>query len=183
MIGVILAGGESRRMGENKAEIDLAGRPMSGWVERALASVCEAVVVSGRDSLPDPEGVRRGPLGGLVAALRRYPDKVIALVAVDQPWVQPETIRRLGESVGDLSAVPVEGGVRQTTCAVYASNVSELAESELAGGGSLQSLLDLTSFTPVVDWHDWGEDGRSWFSVDSPSDLAEGLERYGPPDR
>ena len=30
-------------------------------------------------------------------------------------------------------------------------------------------------------WTDWGEDGRSWFSVDERQDIARGLERYGPP--
>jgi hypothetical protein len=64
---------------------------------------------------------------------------------------------------------------------VYPPALADLARQELAGDGSLQSLLDLASFMPVVHWHEWGEDGRSWFSADTPDSLADGLDRFGPP--
>jgi hypothetical protein len=58
-----------------------------------------------------------------------------------------------------------------------------LAASELEGGGSIQSLLDMSGFRPVVEeeWRGWGEDGRSWFSIDEPANIEEGLSRFGPP--
>lgn len=187
MIGVILAGGRSSRMRADKAGFAVAGRPMIDWVAAALEDPCERVVVSGRteagalEALPDPGRPQRGPLAGLVAALHAYPGKHLALVSVDQPWLRSETVRRLGDVAGSLAAIPVDGGVRQTTCAVYPPGLVEVAEAELAGGGSLQSLVDMTSFRPVVDWPRWGEDGRSWYSVDTPEDAEEGLSRFGIP--
>lgn len=188
MIGVILAGGESRRMGADKTLVEVAGRPMVEWVAAALDPVCEEVVLAGRSqpmagrsAIADPGSPHRGPLAGLVAAMHRYPDQRLAAVGVDQPWVRTETLRRLGEATAGLAVVPVEGGVRQTTCAVYPGVVVTAAEAELSGGGSLQSLLDVTSFVPVVEWAAWGEDGRSWFSVDTPEAIEAGLERYGQP--
>lgn len=188
MIGVILAGGRSRRMRADKALMPVAGRPMIEWVASALEPVCESVAVAGRsepvaglESVPDPGRPHRGPLAGLVAAFHRFPDQALAVVAVDQPWLRADTIARLGERAEQLAAVPVEAGIRQTTCAVYPPVLVATAEAELAGEGSLQTLLDVASFVPVVDWPAWGEDGRSWFSVDTPEDATEGSRRYGPP--
>lgn len=188
MIGVILAGGRSSRMGVDKATFAVAGRPMIEWVAGALAAACDRVMVAGRqeapaglEAIPDLQSAPRGPLAGLVTALNRFPGEQLALVAVDQPWIRTATIRRLGERIEDLAVVPVEGGARQTTCAVYPPGVAPAAEEELAGGGSLQSLLDVVAFTPVVDWQSWGEDGRSWFSVDTPQAAEEGLARFGLP--
>lgn len=187
MIGVVLAGGESKRMGADKALVEVGGRPMIDWVLESLGRVCARVVVSGRadghghETLPDPDGAHRGPLSGLVAALDAFPDSSLALVAVDQPWIRADTIEQLGALVDELAAVPVEGGVRQTTCAVYPAGLAEAARRELAGGGSLQSLLDVAAFRPVVDWREWGEDGRSWYSADTPEAVRRGLDRFGPP--
>jgi len=81
----------------------------------------------------------------------------------------------------DLPVIPVDGeGVRQVTCAVYPTSIAQLASEEVTGGGSLQSLLDRTSFEPVPPevWQTWGEDGRSWFSVDTLDALAEASRIY-----
>ena len=175
-------------MGHDKAAVEVAGRPMFEWVRRSLEEVCDGVLVAGRvdvdESLPtvsDPPGDRAGPLAGLVAAMRSRPGVPVFLAAVDQPWLKTSTVARLGESLGDLTVAPVDAGVRQTTCAAYPPSVLGAAEEELAGGGSLQSLLDVVAFTAVVDWRSWGEDGRSWYSVDTPKKLEEGLARFGPP--
>lgn len=174
-------------MGTDKTTTVVAGRPMLDWVGRALTEVCVRVVVAGGrpptgwEHIPDTGTAHRGPLAGVVSALDAFPNETLAVVAVDQPWVRASTIARLGEFTGDLAIVPVDGGVRQTTCAVYPPNVGELARDELAGGGSLQSVLDVASFSPVIDWPAWGEDGRSWYSADTPEALAAGLDRFGTP--
>ncbi len=188
MLGVILAGGESSRMGRDKALVAVEGRTMLEWVTAAVVAAGMEPVVAGRaagpgdvETFPDPGAPHRGPLAGLVGALHHHPDLPALVVSVDQPWLRPDTLRRLAGVGGDLPVVPVEGGVRQTTCAFYPPGIVAAAERELAGGGSLQSLLDVTSFIPVVDWHLWGEDGRSWYSVNTPDDLEEGLVRFGSP--
>lgn len=188
MIGVILAGGRSSRMGADKATYAVAGRPMLEWVSLALHQACGGVVVVGRrermagmETIPDPGAPHRGPLAGLVAALHHFPTDRLAVVSVDQPWLRADTVRRLAAASEELAVVPVDNGARQTTCAVYPPVIVDLAEAELAGGGSLQSLLDVASFHPVVDWRSWGEDARSWFSADTPQAVEEGLARFGLP--
>lgn len=189
MLGAILAGGRSTRMGGDKAAIEVEGRTMLDWVVSALTAACDQVVVAGGsrppdlalEIVPDPEAEHRGPLAGLVGVFGAYPDRRVALVAVDQPWVRAATISGLATVDADLPVAPVDGGVRQTTCAVYPPSVASVARAELAAGGSLQSLLDIVSFEAVIDWGRWGEDGRSWYSADTPDSLAAGLARFGPP--
>ena len=76
-------------------------------------------------------------------------------------------------------------GVHSYLMRFAAQGLAALAQSELDGGGSIQSLLDLASFRPVTtaEWTAWGEDGRSWFSVDTREALAAGLDAYGSPPR
>ena len=68
------------------------------------------------------------------------------------------------------------------TCAVYpaalAGAVREAAEAER----SIRSVLDhgYDAVEPET-WRPWGEDGRSWYSVDTPESLIAGLALFGPP--
>jgi molybdopterin-guanine dinucleotide biosynthesis protein A len=163
-------------MGTDKAMVEIAGRPLLAWVEEALRAVCDSVMISGRaDGLADPPGLH-GPLAGVAAALRL--GQPILAVAVDQPWVRRETLAALAALGG--TAVPLDGGIRQVTCARYSP---ELAGPALVAS-SIQALLDREPYQAVSaeEWRTWGEDGRSWYSVDDPQALEDGLRRFGRPD-
>ena len=74
LLGAVLAGGQSRRFGSDKALALLAGKPLIDHVIDRLAVQVAALVVVGRDypgvdSLFDRPGPGLGPLGGLNAAL------------------------------------------------------------------------------------------------------------------
>jgi molybdopterin-guanine dinucleotide biosynthesis protein A len=185
VLGVVVAGGKSKRMGRDKALVQLDDRPLIAWVIDALEAVCPRVLVAGRvegwegrRGIEDLPGVG-GPLAGLAAALKEGED--VLLLAVDQPWAKPTTLAALGQIGG--TAVPVAEGVRQVTCAVYAPSLASLATAEIARGGSLQRLLDHAPFTEISpeQWQAWDEDGRSWYSVDTPDDLRRGQRLFGSP--
>ena len=175
-----MAGGGSRRMGEDKALVAVGGVPMAARVVAAVAQVTADHVVVGRDAplagvpaVPDDRPARRGPLAGLATALRVAAGRDVLLVAVDQPLVRPDTLRNLLALTGG-AVLPVAGGVRQVTCALYPAEWAAEAAQEDEDGGSIQSLLDRMPVreVPPDEWRAWGEDGRSWLSVDSPDDLA-----------
>lgn len=167
-------------MGQDKAEVEVAGRPMISWVIEAVESVTDRVVVAGRPgweghpSLPDLRGMA-GPLAGLAAGLRL--GQSVLLVAVDQPWVRTATLAQL-TSVRE-TVVPVHDDTRQVTCAVYYPEMAAMAEQAASLQGLMDAVMPLEITEPV--WRSWGEDGRSWFSVDRPEDVAIGLERFGVP--
>ena len=172
-------------MGTDKALIDVDGVTMLERVAAAVAGTAANLVIlggeyRGYESWPDrPEGA--GPLFGIATALARAQDDRVLVVAVDHPFVRTETLAGLISIESDLSVVPVdEEGVRQVTCAVYPASIADLAAEEAAAGGSIQSLLDRVSFHPVTPatWTAWGEDGRSWFSADTPDAVEDGVIRF-----
>lgn len=172
-------------MGTDKAEVVVAGEMMLDRVAKALREAGDRIVLLGSDR-PGwecwPDSVHaEGPLAGIVTALNRMTSPRVLVVAVDQPFVDPRTLQRLVAIESQLPVVPVdEQGVRQVTCAVYPRGVAQAANEEASLGGSIQMLLDRVSFRPVTpeEWRAWGEDGRSWFSVDTPEAVADGLARF-----
>ncbi len=179
LLGLVLAGGSSTRMAADKPSLVIGRRTMLDHVTAAVTDAgVDRVAVSGRrmdgfDPLDDPPGIS-GPAAGLLAAFRRWPDHDVVLVAADQPMVIPETLRRLATLAGD-AVVPVDV-VRQTTCAVYRTACHPALErlASVETDPSLQRLLDEVAVTEVDEptWRSWGEDGRSWHSIDTPEDLA-----------
>ena len=175
MLGVVLAGGASKRMGRDKALVDLEGRPLVAWVTEALSMVCPTVLIAGRpwggfEVIADEPGLV-GPRAGLAAAIGLGDD--VLLVAVDQPWVRVETLAALASRA--RTSVPSAEGVPQVTCALYGRRLT------VSGNGSLQDLVDPDDLVAEEVWREWGEDGRSWFSLDRPTDLEAGLARFGTP--
>jgi len=185
ILGAVLAGGRSTRMGQDKADVLVRGSTMLEAVASAVQPVSDRLVLLG----PDRDGWEcwpdsvhaQGPLAGVATALTRMDTDHVLLVAVDHPFVTVGTLRHLTEMADDLPIVPVDDhGIRQVTCAIYPKSVADAATEEASNGGSLQSLLDRVSFTAVTSdtWRSWGEDGRSWFSADDPESLAQGLSQF-----
>lgn len=92
--GIILAGGASRRMGQDKAVLDWNGaRAIDRLAALATAAGCEGVLTAGADYgidfVPDPPG--KGPVGGLLAgleALRARGLERALVLAVDAPTLR-----------------------------------------------------------------------------------------------
>jgi molybdopterin-guanine dinucleotide biosynthesis protein A len=75
MMGAVLAGGQSRRFGSDKALAELGGVPLIERAVVALAQWCDEVVIvggnrPGHPALADWPTPGLGPLGGMAAALR-----------------------------------------------------------------------------------------------------------------
>ena len=97
-IGLILAGGRSKRMGEDKARLPLAHTDLLAWQVARLADCCDQVVVSGdypeHAAVPDVlPGL--GPLAGLHAAALRFPNAALWALPVDMPGLRPERLQAL----------------------------------------------------------------------------------------
>ena len=173
-------------MGQDKAEVRVGEVTMLQRVAAALGQAVGKVVVLGApregwECWPDMVHAE-GPLAGIATALHRADADGVLVVAVDHPFVRTETLRHLADLAESLPVVPVdEHGTRQVTCALYPKTITSAALAEARSGGNIQSLLDLVSFRPVTpsEWREWGEDGRSWYSADSPPALERGLTLYG----
>lgn len=175
-------------MGRDKAGIVLGGRPLLEWVYLSLSAVVGEVMVVGRReagdlrAIPDAPAVGGGPAAGIATALMAAGGRPVLVVGVDQPWVRPATLAALLR-VPRQPATPFDERY-QVTCATYTAGDLSLLEETARRGGSLQSVVPRLGGTAVSpeQWRSWGEDGRSWFSVDTPQALSDGIRRYGVPD-
>ena len=104
--GLVLAGGESRRMGRDKAEIRIDGETQLERTAALLARHTERVSVSRRRADdPAPEGyaviadepAASGPIAGIAAALRARPDADWLVAACDLPRLDDATLTALIE--------------------------------------------------------------------------------------
>ena len=108
--GFVLAGGESRRMGQPKPLLALAGETMIERQVRLLRSICRSVAVIGlSDGLPPvdvpsiPDVIRgRGPLGGIFSGLLRTRTEFNLFLGCDLPFVPARpAMRRHRHDRGD----------------------------------------------------------------------------------
>lgn len=158
--GIVLCGGDSRRMGRPKALLPFGAETMLQRVVRILSDAVRPVVVVAAPeqtlpSLPSEftivrDEVRgRGPLQGLAAGLLAFRDDVDAVYVsgCDVPFLKPDFIRRLVALLGDAAVcVPKVGGRFHPLAAVYRTNLLGevnrlLAQNKLA----IKSLLDEVS--------------------------------------
>jgi molybdopterin-guanine dinucleotide biosynthesis protein A len=98
-IGVLLAGGASRRMGRDKASLLWRGRPLLRHMLDLLGELgLQRIVVSGDrdgvDAIPDRQPAR-GPLGGLASVAVELPDAILLVVPVDMPCLDAPLLRGL----------------------------------------------------------------------------------------
>ncbi len=107
--GAILAGGESRRLGRDKATLVLGGQPLARWVASALApAVAELWLVTNHPekhlslNLPLITDLTpfQGPLGGLGAALFYARTPWVLLTTADAPFLSPRLAGALAAAAG-----------------------------------------------------------------------------------
>jgi molybdopterin-guanine dinucleotide biosynthesis protein A len=144
--GIILCGGQSKRMGRSKAWLPFAGEIMVARVARLLGEAVSPLVVVGSpgQEVPAlPPGVAvvhdeekgRGPLQGLAAGLAALEGRAEAayVSSCDVPFLRPAFIRRLIELLEDFSiCVPHVGDYHHSLAAVYRLSVREMVDRLLA---------------------------------------------------
>jgi len=90
--GFVLAGGQSSRMGRDKATLLWNDRTLLDHMLDLLSTVADKTEVIGRHPLPD-RIPNRGPLGGILTALEHSETDANLVVAVDLPYLTPEFLK------------------------------------------------------------------------------------------
>jgi molybdopterin-guanine dinucleotide biosynthesis protein A len=188
---LVLAGGDSRRMGRPKALLPVGGTTLVEWLVARLAPGFAHLLVAARDPEQLPPGLRlrlvrdlhlgAGPLAGVEAGLAASPHETVLAVACDMPHVTAGLARRLvaaAESEPGLdAAVPRLAGRPEPACAAYRRSAAGPLAAALAGGrrGAADALADLR-----VRWLD-GEDPALFTNLNTPADYRHFLAAVARP--
>jgi molybdopterin-guanine dinucleotide biosynthesis protein A len=172
--GFILAGGQSRRMGRDKAALEWGDSSLLDHMVQLLSTVTGRVRVVGRGELPD-RIPGKGPLGGILTALEASETAENLVVAVDLPLLTPAFLQELHTrflaSPRPLLACRVDGtfplclGVRK-------SLRDEVARRLAADNLAIQAFINDTN----AEILEGGYDASIFANANSPADW-ERLQR------
>jgi molybdopterin-guanine dinucleotide biosynthesis protein A len=158
-IGVVLAGGEARRMGHDKRLLRLAGSTLLERNVSVLRAVFPRVVVSVRRDRPLPSTAPSGveilfdeltgsPLAAIATALARYQAPLFVLAA-DMAFATPSAIEKVLSAYSDVDvALPIVGQHLEPLHAVYGPRCLGPSRGLLAEGR--HSILDLLPLVRVA---------------------------------
>jgi len=149
LYGLLLSGGASQRMRQDKAALAYRGEPQLLRAWRLLSAVTERAFVSVRESQRDdplraglPQIVDSydaiGPAAGILSAQQRFPEAAWLVVACDLPLLDEATLRRLIDA-RDVSAAATafassHDGLPEPLCAIWEPASHDLLLSRYENG-------------------------------------------------
>ena len=148
---VVLTGGESRRMGRDKAMTKIAGKPMVAHIIETIDPLFSDILISVREfrtdvSLPQiiDSSSARGPMIGIKSALEAMQTDWLFVIACDMPFVSTELIQALVLKRENHHAVLTHVDDRaQPLFGFYAKSCLPLMKTSVAEGQrSMMRLLD-----------------------------------------
>ena len=183
----VLAGGQSTRMGADKAFVEFEGRSLLAHALALAKSVSSDVrIVGSREKFAalgevvEDEFPQHGPLAGIHAALRASSSELNLMLAVDMPFVEVRFLEYLLEEAARhenaVVTIPRAGGAWQTLCAVYRKPFADLAEQALLGGkNKIDPLFRETTIQildePALTKHNFSL--NMFRNVNTPEELEE----------
>ena len=186
--GLILAGGKSRRMGQDKALLDRGGQSQLAYLAGLLDKKVERVFVSTRADQKD-DGERRkyaqivdryddmGPLAGILSAMEEHPDSDWLVVACDLPNITGETITHLLKNCSAdhpfTAYVSSHDGLPEPLCAIYRAGSIAIMRRFADEGIYCPRKILIRSDTFLLEQADPG----SLDNVNTPDDLADSILR------
>jgi len=171
---VVLAGGDSRRLGGlDKAAIEVGGASLLDRALDAIEGACEVIVVGPRrptsavvhwTSESPPGG---GPLRATIAGLELVRSDAVVVLAVDYPFVTRAVVAGLIRAVGthEGAALQDEGGAMHFVVGAYRADALRSAlETHPPDEASMRSLFGTLDIAAV-------RADRAALDVDTPEDL------------
>jgi molybdopterin-guanine dinucleotide biosynthesis protein A len=181
---VLLAGGKSRRMGEDKATILFRNAPL--WqiqVDLLRKLQLEELFISAQTDPPwRPADIQfvpddkpsRGPLSGITAALSRISGDHLLALAIDMPFMAESYLRGLCEKIErGRGAVPFIENQAEPLAAVYPRDAHDEVVDALSGNDfSLQSLVRKLIAAEKLQPIQVSEEEKAFFrNLNEPGDL------------
>lgn len=189
LYGLVLAGGQSRRMGRPKWALDYQGEPEAERVARLLGEVCERVFLSVRPGqeveavpeLPHIEDVFPpwGPTTGILSAMETHPEAAWLVVACDLPFLDGRTLAALTASRDVLKIATAfrsaHGGLPEPLCAVWEPRARQRLLQAAGTGRSCPRKVLIESAPLLLDL----ENPRALDNANTPDDYQAARAELG----
>jgi len=186
--GLILAGGQGRRMGgADKALLELGEETLIARAARRLAPQVGAVAIGANGDpgrfgldlpvLADTVGGGAGPLAGVLAGLDWAAGAgfdSLATVAVDTPFVPLDLVARLGAA--GAPSLAATGGRTHPTCALWPVALRDPLRAWLGRGERKVMLFAQAAGARTVPF----PDPAAFFNINTPDDLATARSMAAP---
>jgi len=181
-VGLILAGGQSRRMlGQDKTLMALQGKPLLAHVIGCLHPQVDVLALNSNADpaslaafnlplIPDRLPGFPGPLAGIHAGLVQYPDDCLVTVAVDLPFLPPDLVTRLRAGLGAKSCAYASDGERHALALLWRPGMAASVADYLQRGG--RNLKDYLAAHGQAVPFDRPQDRGLFLNVNTPEDLA-----------
>ena len=193
----IIAGGQSRRMGRDKAFVDLAGKALIEHVIERSANLgqAETILITNkpaqyahlglpmhRDILPN-----KGSLGGIYTALVQAGSPEVLVLACDMPFVNTDLLRYMVDQISaDIDIiVPTVDGYPQGLHAIYRRTCIEPITEQLAADRlKIIRFYDRmrVRYLDETDYAVFDPQGRSFANLNTPEELANAEQLLSPKD-
>ncbi len=181
--GLVLAGGKSRRMGQDKALLRHSGETQLALAVRLLQQHLERVFVSARaEQSAEPERARfsqivdryadLGPLAGILSAMDREPQTAWLVVACDLPNLDGETIRNLLDQRSATQPFTAYrssvDGMPEPLCAIYNPAARRILDDFVAAGIQCPRKIMMRSDTRLLEARNPG----ALDNINTPDELS-----------
>jgi molybdopterin-guanine dinucleotide biosynthesis protein A len=184
--GFLLAGGESSRMGRDKASLEIGGETLLQYIGGEMAAATGNVtIVAPPGRYPDCPWPRIadlrqgcGPLAGIEAALSASTAEWNLIAAVDMPGLNREFLRKIACAAisSDSDCVlPVRGPFVEPLCAAYRTRAVGAVSAALDAG--IRKLTDALTGLQVV--HFIINNEKLVANVNTPEDWRRFREDHG----
>ena len=197
--GFVLAGGESSRMGRDKALLELGGVTLIARAANLCESVAGGCVIVGGARSNDGGGrfdgltaqviaddfPGAGPLGGIATALRVAAQDWNLVMACDLPYLTREWLEFLAERARRSEAeavLPMNERGAEPLCAMYRKRAEAAIRTALESGTRkvTDGLSKIhTEFIEPSEWKAFDSEGLLFKNMNSPEDYEEARARFG----
>lgn len=184
--GLVLAGGESRRMGRDKALLIRDGRSQLAHIAALLEGITKRVYVSSRqEQQDDPERSRFenivdryadiGPVAGILSAMDAHPNIDWLVVACDLPNIDATTLSFLLEKSDPKQSFTAfksnYDGLPEPLCALYRSGSGAIIRRFVEDGIVCPRKILIRSDTQLLEQ----PDPAALDNINTPDDLASSV--------
>ena len=181
--GIILAGGESNRMGKDKGLCEFKGKPLISYAIDALLPLCGTILISSNNIedyqkfgyqviIDKHEGI--GPIGGIYSSLKKSVTKHNLIISCDTPFLNTPLLEFILDNSDNYEIVVPEhsNSLIEPLAAYYSSDIVNLLEISIKKKDyKLMNFLNKVKFKKINVDSIYGFSNKLFINLNTPDDL------------